>query len=244
MGCETISTSIDLTGVATLTLDRPGRKNAIDIRMRREISERLRSWAFDRAVRAVILTGAGSAFSAGGDPEERGLPGLEGEIARTWAACSRDLWCFPKPTIAAVNGPAAGGGFDLVTLCDLRICAEEAWFSHSELRSGGLPLFAPLRRIVGDGTARDLCLTRRRVSAAEALRLGIVRQVVPGDRLLARARALAHLVLEAPAEALRSLKDHMSHAGRTPARSSEAAGRRFAGKVGEQEEDLMLLTPS
>jgi enoyl-CoA hydratase len=213
MSFQTIEAEVDPSGVAVLTLNRPDKLNALSIELRREISACLAAWSAEAAVRAVVFTGAGRAFSAGFDVDEFRQPSLHGELLRSSSAYHRDVWSFPKPTIAAVNGLAAGGGFDLATLCDLRVCAEDAWFSHPELKLGAPPLFTPLRWIVGDGVARDLCLTRRRLGADEALRVGLVRQVVRPGELLSTARALAATIAEAPADAIRFTKARMVQSG-------------------------------
>jgi enoyl-CoA hydratase len=209
MSFQSIVTEVDPSGVGLLTLNRPNKLNALSIEMRREISTCLTAWARDPEVRAVVVTGRGRAFSSGFDIEEFRQPHLHEEILRSSTAYHRDVWYFPKPTIAAVNGAAAGGGFDLATLCDLRIASDEAWFSHPELKHGAPPLFTPLRTLVGGAVARDLCLTRRVVKASDALRLQIVREVVAPKDLLASAHALARLVLEAPDDALRFTKERM-----------------------------------
>jgi enoyl-CoA hydratase len=212
MTYRTITAEI-ASGVAVVTLNRPAKLNAISIEMRRELSACLAAWSEDPAVRVAVVTGAGRAFSAGFDLGEFRDPALHEELLRSSSKYHRDVWSFPKPTIAAVNGPAAGGGFDLATLCDLRVCTPDAWFSHPELMIGAPPLFTPLRWIVGDGIARDLCLTRRRLSADEAHRVGLVRQVVAPGELLPAALALATTIAEAPAHAVRFAKARMIRSG-------------------------------
>ena len=160
-------------------------------------------------MRAVIFTGQGRAFSSGFDLAEFGQPDLyEGSSAprRPTTATSGTS---PSPP-SRRERRRGGGGFDLATLCDLRIGAEEAWFSHPEIAHGAPPLFSPLRWLVGDAVARDICLTRRKVKAGEARELHILREVVPATDLLDAARALARLVLEAPQEALRFTKERMA----------------------------------
>jgi enoyl-CoA hydratase/carnithine racemase len=93
------------------------------------------------------------------------------------------VWQFPKPVIAAIDGPAFGGGFDLCLLCDMRIASPAAVFAHPEIKFGAPPLFTPLQWIVGAGIARELCLTGRTVDAAEAHRIGLVNAVVDAERL-------------------------------------------------------------
>ncbi len=119
-----------------------------------------------------------------------------------WA--SSDEWherwhTFPVPTIAAVNGPAIAGGFDLAVLCDLRVAGPTASFAHPEIRFGDV-VYGPLRDLVGGAVARDLCLTTRRIDADEAWRLGLVREVV--DDPLAAALVLAAEVAASPREIL------------------------------------------
>jgi enoyl-CoA hydratase len=194
--------------IATLTLARPDRRNAISIEMRREISACLASWRDDDAVGAIVITGEGPAFSAGFDLAEFQRPELFGDLLESSSRYHRDVWYHPKPTVAAVNGPAMGGGFDLACLCDLRVASTSASFGHPEVKLGAPPLFTPLRWIVGDGVARDLCLTGRRFGAEEALRLRLVSEVVEGS-VLDRARQVAATILEAPAEALRFTKAYL-----------------------------------
>ena len=193
-------------GVATLTLNRPDRRNALSIEMRDEISAALAGWRDDAAVGALVLTGEGAAFSAGFDLDEFRQPERFDALFLSSSRYHRDVWSFPKPIVAAVNGPAMGGGFDLACLCDVRLASAKAAFGHPEIKLGAPPLFTPLRWIVGDGVARDLCLTGRRVDAAEALRLRLVSEVVEPDALLARALAVARGIAEAPPEAVRFTK--------------------------------------
>jgi enoyl-CoA hydratase len=210
MTVQSMKAEIRPGGVGVLTLDRPAKLNALSIQLRREVSACLAAWAEDAAVGAVILTGAGRAFSAGFDLDEFRDPTLHAELLASSTRYHRDVWYFPKPIIAAVNGPAAGGGFDLATLCDLRVAAEGAWFSHPELQHGAPPLYSPLRWLVGDAVARDLCLTRRRLPAAEAKAVGLVVEVVAASELLATAERLALKILEAPADAIRFTKACMA----------------------------------
>jgi enoyl-CoA hydratase/carnithine racemase len=202
-------------GIAMIYLNRPERRNAISIEMRREISACLKDWRESETVGAVILTGNGEAFSAGFDLSEFKQPVLYNDIYETSARYHRDLWYFPKPTIAAVNGPALAGGFDLAKLCDIRLCSKTALFGHPEIKFGIPPLLTPLRWIIGEGLARDLCLTGRRIDAAEAHRAGLVSEVIDGNKLLERAREMAAAILEAPMSSLRYIKTYMlDHANR------------------------------
>jgi enoyl-CoA hydratase/carnithine racemase len=197
-------------GIATVTLDRPDKRNALSIALRDALVDLLARWHDDESVRVVVLTGAPPAFSAGFDLSEFGDPGLARAIRHSSARYHRVVWSFPKPTVAAVNGPALGGGFDLAALCDLRIASTAAVFGHPEIKFGAPPLFTPLRWLVGDGIARDLCLTGRRIDADEALRIGLVSRVVEPDRLLDEAAVVARQVAEAPQRTLQATKRYLS----------------------------------
>jgi enoyl-CoA hydratase/carnithine racemase len=189
---------------ATLTIDRPEKKNALSIALRDAISDQLDLLAEDPELKVLVITGRGSCFSAGFDLDEF----AENEPAfqdRLWASSDRfhhAVLRFPVPTIAAVNGAALAGGFDLALMCDIRVAAASAFFGHPEHAFGDV-IYGLMHDVVGGAIARDLCLTGRRVDAAEALRLGIVREVViPNDELLAAATDIAREIARAPRWAL------------------------------------------
>ncbi|NJD62857.1 MAG: enoyl-CoA hydratase/isomerase family protein [Deltaproteobacteria bacterium] len=212
---ETIQGEVTEDGIGILTLNRPEKRNAISIRMRQEISRCLREWGDSEQVGAVILTGAGSVFSAGFDLSEFGEPSRFDELFDSSSRYHREVWSFPKPLIAAINGPSMGGGFDLATLCDLRICIPSASFGHPEIKFGAPPLFTPLRWIVGDGVARDLVLTGRPIGAEDAFRIGLITRIVAADQLMGEALRIAKVILEAPPETLKFVKTYLaSSAGR------------------------------
>lgn len=210
MPYETILTDKrkDKTGI--ITLNRPDKRNALSILMRREISGCLEQWKEDAEVGALIVTGAGSAFCAGFDLSEFKEPEKLNEVFESSGRYHRDVWSFPKPTLAAINGPALGGGFDLASLCDIRLCSDAAVFGHPEIKFGAPPLFTPLRWLVGDGLARDLCLTGRKIDANEAHRFGLVSEVTAPEKLLERAVETAKSILEAPPEALLMTKRYLT----------------------------------
>jgi len=210
---DTIQSEVDEAGIGVLTLNRPNKRNAISIRMRREISHCLAEWGDSGQVGAAILTGAGSVFSAGFDLSEFREPARFDDLLDSSSRYHRDVWRFPKPLIAAINGPAMGGGFDLAALCDLRICAPAASFGHPEIKFGAPPLVTPLRWIVGDGVARDLALTGRSIDPGEALRIGLIGRVVDSDRLMDEAFLIAKGILEAPPETLRFVKGYLAASG-------------------------------
>ena len=196
-------------GVGTLTLDRPRKRNALSIELREAITATLAEWGGDHSVRVVVIAAEGPAFCAGFDLEQFARPELAQRIKESSTAYHRAVWEFGKPTIAAVGGPAMGGGFDLATLCDLRIASTDAVFGHPEIKLGAPPLFTPLRWLVGDGVARELLLTGRRVDAAEALRIGLVSRVAEPGELDEAARGLALEVAEAPQAALEATKAYL-----------------------------------
>jgi enoyl-CoA hydratase len=209
MKFRTIAAAENHGKVGTITLNNPEKRNAISIEMRKEISACLREWKDSDAVGAVIFMGRGEVFSAGFDLGEFKKTDLYSQIYESSARYHRDIWYFPKPTIAAVNGPALAGGFDLAKLCDLRICAKTAVFGHPEIKFGVPPLLTPLRWIVGEGLARDICMTGKRIDASGAYRIGLVSEVVDNEKLLERANQIAVTILEAPVSALCFMKTYM-----------------------------------
>jgi enoyl-CoA hydratase len=190
-------------GVAALTLNRPEKRNALSIALRDEIADALDALAEDATVKCLVITGAGPTFCAGFDLREFENPDPDFQ-SRLWASSDRyhhTVLTFPLPTIAAVNGPALAGGFDLAVLCDIRLAATTARFAHPEREFGDV-VYAPLHDLVGGAVARELCLTGRPVEAEEALRMGLVSRVLPPDELLAAALELAAATATAPRDVL------------------------------------------
>ncbi len=194
-------------GVVTVTLNRPEKRNALSIALRDEITGELGRLAADEAVKTVILTGAGPVFCAGFDIGEFDLHG-PGDQERFWESSERfHLAClsFPLPLIAAVNGPAVAGGFDLAVMCDMRVADDTARFAHPEHAWSDV-VYGPLHDIVGGGLARDLCFTGRSVDADEARSIGLVSAVVAPGELLEAARQVAAEVCRAPRPVLLRMK--------------------------------------
>lgn len=189
--------------VATIAFNRPEVRNAIDDAMRSEFHTALDRVANDEAVRAVVLTGKGSAFCAGGDIAgmQQRLKAPPGDVAFTgWRRQRRLhqgiglLHGLPKPTVAAVNGPAAGLGCDLALCCDFILASDAATFAMSFILRGLVPdggglYFLPRR--VGLARAKELIFSGRRVGAEEALAIGLADRVTSADRLLTDAQAWA-----------------------------------------------------
>jgi enoyl-CoA hydratase len=184
-------------GVAVLMLNRPKVLNALNAALLRELDTALDLLAADDAVRAVIVTGAGEkAFAAGADIQElAAVNGLEGQaLAARGQKLFGKMETLGKPVIAAINGFALGGGCELALATTIRIASETAKLGQPEVKLGLIPGYGGsqrLPRLVGKGTAMKLLLTAEMISAAEALRIGLVDEVVPAGELIARARALA-----------------------------------------------------
>ena len=203
------------SGIVTITLNRPDKLNAFIGHMRRDLAEALEHAGSDRNVRVVIITGAGRAFCAGGDVAFMGAL-MERhdseEFARILGAGRRVILAIrqmTKPVIAAVNGPASGAGANLALACDLRIAAANATFSQSFLKVGlhpdwGGTFFLP--RLVTPNKACELFFLGEAIDAAEALRIGIVNQVVPPEELEAATMQLAERLRAAPPIALAAAK--------------------------------------
>src|SRR5216684_9363741 len=210
---------LDITGnLATLTLNRPEKRNAISTQMMAELQTALDHIEKSHA-RVGILTGSGKAFSAGMDLDmlaaiAQQSPAENQEDSRRMAKMFRRIWSFSKPLIAAVNGAAVAGGTGIATLCDFTLAAPEAKFGYTEVRIGFVPAIVStfLLRQVGEKVARDLLLTGRLFDAQEALRIGLINEIVPPEKLLDRARELATQIMENSPASLaytkRLLSDH------------------------------------
>jgi 2-(1,2-epoxy-1,2-dihydrophenyl)acetyl-CoA isomerase len=183
--------------VATLTLDRPDALNSLTVPLKEELLATFRRLGRDRDVRALILTGAGRAFCAGQDLRERLEPGatpLATEVRERYNPLILAMRLLEQPIIGAINGVAAGAGASLAFACDIRIAAENASFLLAFGRIGLIPdsgatWFLP--RLVGPAKAAEIALTGDALSAADAVRFGLVARVVPSESLPDEARALA-----------------------------------------------------
>jgi enoyl-CoA hydratase/carnithine racemase len=194
--------------VVLITLNRPDKRNALSIALRSEVDQCLAEIEEDDSVSVAVMTGAGPSFCAGFDRNEffsQEPSHLKALIESTDRFHLR-LMNFPKPIVAAINGPAMGGGLDLAVLCDVRVATENAVFSHPEIKFGAPTLYGPLAEVIGGGLARDLCLSGRRIDAQEAHRIGLVSSVVPLDRLLDEAMSVANDIAEAPLVTLKRVK--------------------------------------
>lgn len=208
-------------GVRTLTLNRPEKRNALSPELIDELEVALHE-AAECSCGVVILTGAGPAFCSGLDLDHLATisahtPEENRRDSENMARVLRVLYEFPKPVIAAVNGPAIAGGMGLATIPDFTISVPEAKFGYTEVRIGFVPAIVAsfLLRQVGEKHTRDLLLTGRLIKAHEAQQLGLVTQIVSADQLMATARALAQsLMLNSP-QAMQSVKRLLAkHASR------------------------------
>jgi methylglutaconyl-CoA hydratase len=209
---NTLKLEID-GAIALLTLNRPEKRNALSPQLIDELMGALDAVESAPAVRVLILTGAGQAFCSGMDLAYlKGLDSQTAEQNRTDARRTvrmfRRLWSFPKPLIAAVNGPALAGGCGIATLGDFTIASENAQFGYTEVRVGFIPalISAFLQMQVGEKVARDLLLSGRVFGATEAQALGLVTKVVPAAELLASARELAAMLVASSPGALQVTK--------------------------------------
>jgi enoyl-CoA hydratase len=194
---------------AWITLDRPEKRNALSVALRDELTDALAALAADDTVKSVVITGAGDVFCAGFDLREFDAAAADPEFNRVlWESSDRyhhALLTFPLPMIAAVNGAALAGGFDLAICCDLRVASTTARFAHPEFAFAEV-VYSPLHDLVGGAVARELCLTGRSLDAQEAHELRIVNHVVAPDQLHARVTEMTAAISVAPRDRLMSTK--------------------------------------
>jgi enoyl-CoA hydratase len=199
MPYETISLAV-ADRIATITVNRPDKLNALNDRVITELGDAIDSARHNAEVGGVIVTGAGRAFVAGADISE--LKNHGAVSAKALAQRGQDVFrryeTSPKPTIAAVNGFALGGGCELAMACHIRIASETAKFGQPEVKLGLIPGYGGtqrLPRLVGRGRALQLLMTGETIDAAEALRIGLVNRVVPANELIAAATAMLNTIL-------------------------------------------------
>jgi methylglutaconyl-CoA hydratase len=215
MDYKTIQLTYD-SGIATITLNRAEKRNAISFELIDDLLGALKEVETSDAI-VLILTGTGKAFSSGMDLESlKALMGRSPEQnlqdSETMVRLFRSLYEFPKVTIAAVNGAAIAGGTGLALLCDFTLAVPEAKFGYTEVRIGFVPAIVStfLLRQVGEKHARDLLLTGRIIGAEEALRLGLINEILAPENLMKRARELAGALMENSPASLRATKQLLS----------------------------------
>lgn len=212
--------------VAVITLNRPQARNALSDQLSPALREMLRMCGDDAGVGVLLITGAGTAFCAGGDV--KGMASASNPAKRDWTTAQRvadlqdrqrrltgALVAMRKPTLAALPGPAAGAGLAIALACDLRIAAESAFISTGYLRaglSGDYGVTWLLHQLVGRGRASELMLLGEKVSATRCQTLGIFNRVVPDTALQAEALALARQLAQGPSLAQAMVKDNLDDA--------------------------------
>jgi enoyl-CoA hydratase/carnithine racemase len=200
---ETISVE-SREGVLEVSLNRPEQLNAINAKCREELVSVLTAFRDDKAWRCLIVTGTGRAFSAGADLKDGSVDEsvIDSVESRWWGDFRVALANTGKPSIAAVNGLALGGGFELALACDFRLAAESATFAMPEITFGSIPAGGATQRIAqlaGPSAALEIVLFGERIDAATALRLNLVNRVLPADALMTEARSWAKkLAAKAP----------------------------------------------
>jgi 2-(1,2-epoxy-1,2-dihydrophenyl)acetyl-CoA isomerase len=203
---ETLLTE-EAEGIAIITLNLPNTLNPMEVRLERELLHALKDFGQNDEIRVVVLTGAGRAFSAGGDIKkmEKGLEIFE---SKSWVDDGGNLAeavaNLPKPVIAAVNGPAVGGGANLALFCDFVIASEKAFFSEIFAQIGLIPDAGGhwiLPRLVGYRKAIELIFSAEKIDARRALELGLINKVVPHEDLMKESLSLAKRLAKGPTRA-------------------------------------------
>ncbi len=227
--------------VALVTLQRPEKRNALSIDLRMELSEAFASLGVDEGVGCIVLTGAGSAFCSGMDVSEfGGGRDHKRRLVETSTAAFEAVGSCPRPVIAAVNGPALAGGFALALLCDLRVAAASASFGFPELPRGIAPSYASARAVMAPALAAEITLTGRVFGGEEALRLGVVNELVDDGAAVERSLQVGAGIADAPREAtLETKRRILIDRGRDFGPLFEEEGRLFRETLlgGEPEDD-------
>lgn len=190
--------------VLLLTLDRPEKRNALHPDLIAKLTATLEDAAESSEVNAVILTGAGKSFCAGLDLDFVLEASFEEKIVylENVFAMFQRIYTQPQPVIAAINGPAIAGGFDLAVMCDFRLCSPEATFAQTEILLGLTQMIFPLYKIIGLGRAKELAMTGEIIHSNEAHRIGLVNHVCDSEQLLSSTMSLAETLAARPRQAL------------------------------------------
>ncbi|SFB51735.1 2-(1,2-epoxy-1,2-dihydrophenyl)acetyl-CoA isomerase [Amycolatopsis marina] len=241
MTTDDVLLTADADGVRTLTLNRPKAYNSLTVELKERLLAALREAAADDAVRAVVLTGAGKAFCAGQDLKEHvgllqaGDPAPLRTVADHYNPIVKTIVDMPKPVISAVNGPAAGAGAAFAYASDLRIAAESSNFLMAFANVGLGPDSGAawtLQRLIGYGRAAELMLLARTVDAEEALRIGLVGEVVADAELAERAQAVAARLAAGPTMAYSKIKGVLTLAAESTLDEALAAEEEAQGALG------------
>lgn len=190
--------------VLLLTLNRPDKRNALHPELIAALLESLYEASDDPAINIIVITGAGPSFCAGLDLDFLLSQDDEGKIEylEIVFALFQQIYTQPQPVIAAINGPAMAGGFDLAAMCDFRLCAPSATFAQTEILLGLTQIMYPLYKVIGLSRAKELAMTGETINADEAYRIGLVNHVFPAEGLMAEAMKLAEKLASRPRLAL------------------------------------------
>lgn len=249
---ETIAVERTTERITTIRLDRPERLNALNYTLVPELHDALDQVAADDDCRVVILTGSGRGFCAGLDLKDHGTPPEVGEHPHRHAGISGQAFMSnltqhihdtPQIVVAAVNGPAYGGGLGLACACDLRVAAASASFCSAFIRTGltgtdiGITYFLP--RLIGASRAFDLIVTGRTIDAEEADRMGLVSRVLPDEGFLDEVRAMAEGIASYTSFGLRRTKEVMWHNLDTPSMAAAIALENRNQELGAREPEVL-----
>lgn len=190
--------------ILLVTLNRPDKRNALHPDLVGELLDKLGNAENDASINVIVITGAGPSFCAGLDLTFLLSQEYEGKIAylETVFTLFQQIYTQPQPVIAAINGPAIAGGFDLAVMCDFRLCSPAASFAQTEILLGLTQMIYPLYKIVGLGRAKELAMTGETIGADDAHRMGLVNHVCAPEELLDRTIMLAETLASRPRQAL------------------------------------------
>jgi enoyl-CoA hydratase len=213
---DIVKSSINNNGILQITLNRPTALNALNIELLTQLQDIFLAAKSNHAVKALLITGEGKAFCAGADINQLNMLNAQTglEFARHGQKIFRLLELLGKPSLAAINGFALGGGCELAMAATMRIASNTAVFGQPEIKLGVIPGFGGtqrLSRLVGKGRAFDLCLTGRNIKAEEALQWGLVSEVVTPESLLVRAETILNELVQLAPLALKSMMIVIDH---------------------------------
>jgi len=194
--------------VLLCTLDRAEKRNALHPDLIQALASTLEQAGSDASLGVVVLTGAGNTFCSGLDLTHLASLGSEQKVAylRSFFALFQQIYELPQPVIAAINGPAIAGGFDIAAACDLRLCSPAATFAQTEVLLGITQILYPVYKVIGLGRAKELALTGEPITADAAERIGLVNHVHPAESLVEQAMKLAERLASRPRQALFATK--------------------------------------
>jgi methylglutaconyl-CoA hydratase len=233
-------------GVATITLDSPGNRNALSARLRGELREHLEASLADEAARVIVLDHTGPVFCAGMDLKESSAAGADGQDmeargTRDFPAILERLWTSPKPVVAKLAGPARAGGVGIVAACDIAVAAEDATFAFSEVRIGLVPAVISVTVLprLDVRQAHELFLTGETFDARRAARIGLINSAVPADHLEQEVARYTDLLARGGPGALAATKTLLAGRESTAvheafARMARLSARHFAADEGQE----------